>query len=92
MTREILGPNFNGVVWIVPDRFSTQPDPEHKMTKRLVNPAEFGFSEEEWAALSEERRMHFSNRAHYQRNKEKRQAYQREYYHRNKEQPDSKGT
>lgn len=55
------------------------------MSRRKFSPLDFGFTEAEWAALSEDRKLHFRNRAHYIRNKEKRQRYQREYNRRKKE-------
>lgn len=50
------------------------------MNKRKFDIADFGFTEEEWAALPEDRRLHFANRARYQRNKPRLQARQREYH------------
>lgn len=49
------------------------------MNKRKFDIAMFGLTEEEWVALSEERRIHYTRRAYYQRNKAKKQAYQRRY-------------
>lgn len=53
---------------------------------------QFGFTEEQWAALPEDRRIHFSNRATYQRKKAEKQAYGREYHRRKKaEQKNAQG-
>ena len=55
------------------------------MNRRKFDIAMFGFTEETWAALDEDRKLHYRNRAHYQRNKAKRQAYQREYMRKRRE-------
>lgn len=47
--------------------------------KRKFDPSMFGFSEEEWAKLDEQRKIHFRSKAYYQRNSEKKRAYQRDY-------------
>lgn len=49
------------------------------MSKRKFNPSEAGFSEEEWAKLDDQRKVHFRQKAYYQRNKVRKRAYQREY-------------
>lgn len=54
------------------------------MNKRKINITDFGFTEEQWAALDEERKLHFRNRDAYQRNRDKRLKRQHEYYDRKK--------
>lgn len=54
------------------------------MSKRKLNPADYGFTEEAWVALDDYTRSLYRYRAHYQRNKERRKAYQREYTRRMK--------
>jgi hypothetical protein len=49
--------------------------------KRKFNPADFGFTEEQWQALSDERKLHFRARAYHMRNGDRRREYQREYHH-----------
>lgn len=49
------------------------------MSKRKFDPSQFGFSEEQWAQLDEQRRVHYRQRAYYQRNIERKRAYQRDY-------------
>lgn len=58
------------------------------MSKRKINPADYGFTEETWAALDDDTRAGYRYKAYYQRNKEQRQAYQREYTRRMKERSD----
>lgn len=55
--------------------------PQH----RKFDVAMFGFTEEEWRVLPEERRNHFLRRAYYIRNQEKRRAYAREYSAKNRD-------
>lgn len=49
------------------------------MSPRKIDPAKYGFTEEQWRALDEDTRAQYCLRDYYQRNKEAKQTYQREY-------------
>lgn len=55
------------------------------MGRRIFNPAEYGFTEKEWAALPEDRRLHFRTRDHYKRNAERLRKAAIERHRRKKE-------
>lgn len=54
------------------------------MNGRRFDIAEFGFTEEQWKALPEDRRKHFADRARYRRLREQKLTYQREYWRKQK--------
>lgn len=54
------------------------------MAKRKIDVGAYGYTEEAWAALSEDDRARICRNDYYQRNKAEKQAYGREYYRRRK--------
>lgn len=55
------------------------------MSPRKFDVSDFGFTEEQWRRLDEQRKRYFVRRAYYHRNIERARAYQREYERRRRE-------
>lgn len=54
------------------------------MGERIVNPADYGMTEEQWSKLNYDHKMHFRRKSHYLRHREHIRVYQAAYRKRKK--------